>query len=150
MSPSIRFLMTTGLGKKRALSCSVTYQFHIHKRNYYYYSTNYYHLLLPLPLLLLHPFNGPFSGNTRVSRYQKGKANLDFTKARVSEWQWHQLDHMQVCPSLQTDNHASTHHSVFYRLDALPAAQPTVSKHWRPNIHKCNTAIKPVTHETHR
>ena len=23
------------------------------------------------------------------------------------------------------------HHSVFYRLDALPAAQPTVSKHWR-------------------
>ena len=43
MSPSIRFLMTTGLGKKRALSCSVTYQFHIHKCNYYYYSTNYYH-----------------------------------------------------------------------------------------------------------
>jgi len=24
------------------------------------------------------------------------------------------------------------HHSVFYRPDALPAAQPTVSKHWRP------------------
>jgi len=24
------------------------------------------------------------------------------------EWQWHQLDHMQiVCTSLQTDNHAS-------------------------------------------
>jgi len=23
------------------------------------------------------------------------------------------------------------HHSVFYRLDVLPAAQPTVSKHWR-------------------
>ena len=23
------------------------------------------------------------------------------------------------------------HHSSFYRLDALPAAQPTVSKHWR-------------------
>jgi len=33
MSPSIRFLMTTGLGKKRALSCSVTYQFHIQKCN---------------------------------------------------------------------------------------------------------------------
>ena len=26
------------------------------------------------------------------------------------------------------------HHSVFYRLDALPAAQPTVSKHWRETI----------------
>jgi len=35
------------------------------------------------------PFNGPLSGTTRVSRYQKGKTNLD----------------------------------------ALPAAQPTASKH---------------------
>jgi len=43
-----------------------------------------------------------------VSRYQKGKTNLDFTEARDSEWQWHQLGHMQVCISLQTDNHAST------------------------------------------
>jgi len=25
-----------------------------------------------------------------------------------SEWQWHQLGHMQDCTSLQTDNHAST------------------------------------------
>ena len=25
----------------------------------------------------------------------------------------------------------SPHHSVFYRPDALPAAQPTASKHWR-------------------
>jgi len=43
-----------------------------------------------------------------VSRYQKGKTNLDFTEARDSEWQWHQLGHMQVCTLLQTDNHAST------------------------------------------
>jgi len=35
-----------------------------------------------------HPFNGPLSGTTRVSRYQKGKTNLDFTEARDSEWQW--------------------------------------------------------------
>ena len=27
-----------------------------------------------------HPFNGPFSGTTRVSRYQKGKTNLDSLK----------------------------------------------------------------------
>jgi len=32
-----------------------------------------------------------------VSRYQKGKTNLDFTEARDSEWHWHQLGHMQVC-----------------------------------------------------
>jgi len=38
-----------------------------------------------------HPFNGPFSGTTRVSQYQKGKTNLDFTEARDIEWQWHQL-----------------------------------------------------------
>jgi len=53
-------------------------------------------------------FNGPFPGTTQVSRHQKGKTNLDFTEARDSEWQWHQLGHMQVCTSLQTDNHAST------------------------------------------
>ena len=79
-----------------------------------------------------HPFIGPLSGTTRVSRYQKGKTNLDFTEARDSEWQWHQLGHMQVCISLRTDNHASTTPlKVFYRPDALPAAQPTSSKHWR-------------------
>jgi len=43
-----------------------------------------------------------------VSRYQKGKTNRDFTEAKDSGWQWHQLGHMQVCTSLQTDDHAST------------------------------------------
>jgi len=43
-----------------------------------------------------------------VSWYQKGKTNLDFTEARDSEWQWHQPGNMQVCTSLQTNNHAST------------------------------------------
>ena len=28
----------------------------------------------------------------------------------------------------------ATHHSVFYRPDALPVAQPTASKHWRENM----------------
>jgi len=51
----------------------------------------------------MHPFNGPLSGTTRVSRYQKGKTYLDFTEARDSEWQWHQ----QVCTLLPTDNHAT-------------------------------------------
>ena len=34
------------------------------------------------------------------------------------------------------------HHSVFYRLDALPAAQPTASKHWR---HK-HSALSCLSH----
>jgi len=62
-----------------------------------------------------------------VSRYQKGKTNLDFTEARDSEWQWHQLGHMQVCISLQTDSHANTtvHHSKFFtgRMPFLPPNQ---------------------------
>jgi len=74
-------------------------------------------------------FNGPFSETTRVSRYQKGKTNLDFTEARDSEWQWHQLGRLQVFTSLQTDNHASTPTLSFYVLGALSAAQPTASKH---------------------
>jgi len=71
-----------------------------------------------------HPFNGPFSGTTRVSRYQRGKTNLDFTEARDSEWQWHQLGHMQVCTPLQTNNHASTLPLVFTgRMPFLPPNQ---------------------------
>ena len=57
------------------------------------------------------------------------KTKLDFTKGRDSERQWQQLGCKQVCTLLQTDNHASTNRSVFYRPDALPVAQPTVSKH---------------------
>jgi len=33
-----------------------------------------------------HPFNGPLSGTTKLSRYQKGKTNLDFTEARDSKF----------------------------------------------------------------
>ena len=77
-------------------------------------------------------FNGPFPGTTQVNQYEKGKTNQDFTEARDSEWQWHQLGRMQVCTSLQTATPAP-HHSVFYRPDAFPAAQPTASKHWRHN-----------------
>jgi len=97
-----------------------------------------------------YPFNGPFSGTTRVSRYQKVKTNLDFTGAKDSEWQWHQLGHMQVCTSLQTDNHASTPPLSFYRPDALPAAQPTASKHWRHNTRKPNPlTLLPLTCFSH-
>jgi len=64
-----------------------------------------------------------------VSQYQKGKTNLDFTEARDSEWQWHQLDHMQVCTllqtMLQTDNTPAHHRSVFFtgRIPFLPPNQ---------------------------
>jgi len=73
-----------------------------------------------------HPFNGPMSGTTQVNQYQKGKTNLDFTGARDSEWQWHQLDHMQVCTLLQTDNHASTSPLTFLQA-GCPSCRPTNS-----------------------
>jgi len=61
-----------------------------------------------------------------VSRYQKGKANLDFTEARDSEWQWHQLSHMQISTSLQTDNHASTKPLSFLQAECR-SCRPTNS-----------------------
>jgi len=61
-----------------------------------------------------------------VGRYQKGKTYLDFTKARDSEWQWHQLGHMQVCTSLQADNHASTPPLSFLQA-GCPSCRPTNS-----------------------
>jgi len=59
-----------------------------------------------------------------VSRYQKGKANLDFTEARDSEWQWHQLGCMQVCTLLQTENNASTL-SLRFLQAGCPSCRPT-------------------------
>jgi len=70
----------------------------INSNNYYYYYNRFTALWIS-------------SGTTWVSQYQKDKTNLDFTEARVSEWQWHQLGHVQICTSLQTENHTSTHHS---------------------------------------
>jgi len=66
------------------------------------------------------------SGITQLSQYQKGKTNLDITEARDSEWQWHQLGHMQICTSLQTDNHASTPPFSFF-TGRMPSCHPTNS-----------------------
>ena len=72
---------------------------------------------------------------------EKGLLNVWW---RESEWQWHQLGHMQVCNSFQTDTTLWRYTNLFiiiiiinecttplYRPDTLPAAQPTASKHWR-------------------
>ena len=73
-----------------------------------------------------HPFNGSLSRTTQVNQYQKGKTSLDFTEARDSEWHWHQLGRMQVCTSLQTDNHASTPPLSFLQA-GRPSCCPTNS-----------------------
>ena len=56
-------------------------------------------------------------------RYQKGKTYLDFTEAKDIEWQWHQLGHMQVYTSLQTENPASTSPLCTGRMAFLPPNQ---------------------------
>ena len=105
--------------------------------------------------MLTHTFNGPFSGTTRASRYQKGKTNPDFTVARDSEWQWHQLGHMQVCISLQTDNHASTPPLSFLQA-RCPSCRPTNSvkalkANAKPsrNCRHCWATAKPEACHTH-
>jgi len=70
--------------------------------------------------LSTHPFNGPLSKTTRVSQYQKG------TEARDTEWQWHQLGHMQVSTLLHADNHASTPSLSFFQA-GCPSCHPTNS-----------------------
>ena len=76
-----------------------------------------------------HPFNGSFSGITQVSRYQKGKPIWILLKQEIvsgSDISW------AICNSARRSRQITTpapHHSVFYRPDALPAAQPTASKH---------------------
>ena len=98
-----------------------------------------------------HPFNSPFSRTTRVGRYQRLVTLCEFIGAiwiSLSIYQkgkpnWILLQQETVsgsgiswaiCKSAPRSRQIITpapHHSVFYRPDALPAAQPTVSKHWR-------------------
>jgi len=74
--------------------------------------------------LVLQPFFRDYPGEP-VN--QKGETNLDFTEARDSEWQWHQLGHMQtICISLQTDNHTSTPPLSFLQA-GCPSCHPTNS-----------------------
>ena len=75
-----------------------------------------------------HPFNGPLSGTTRVSQYQKGKTNLDFAEARDSEWQWHQLgcaySSVHLAPDRQPRQHPTA--QVFLHV-GCPSCCPTNS-----------------------
>jgi len=80
-----------------------------------------------------------------VSRYQKGKTNLDFSEQK-SEWQWHQLGCMQVCTSLQTDNHANTPPLSFFtgRMPFLPPNQQRQSTEGTIIIQTCSESLAGV------
>jgi len=70
-----------------------------------------------------------------MSRYQKGKTSPDLNEATdggvlgCSGIGWTICK--TICTLLQTDNHINTSSLNFYQPNALPDAQPTVSKHRR-------------------
>ena len=87
-----------------------------------------------------HPFNGPLSGTTWVSQYYtKVKLiwillNQEVVSGSGISW--------AICKSAPRSRQIAMpapHHSVFYRPDALPAAQPTASKHWRQPLKAVST-----------
>jgi len=104
--------------------CSTQYSFQLRA---------FWCILIKKSLYLTHThlFNGPFSGTTRVSQYQKGKPIWILLKQETvsdSGISW------AICKSATRSRQITMpapHHSVFYRPDALPVAQPTASKHWR-------------------
>ena len=78
-----------------------------------------------------HQFNGPFSGLPTRASTRKVKPIWILLKQETvsgSGISW------AICKSASCSRQITTpapHHSVFYRTDALPAAQPTASEHWR-------------------
>jgi len=66
---------------------------------------------------------------------------LDFTEAKDSEWQWHQLGCMQVCTLLQTDNHASNPPLIFFTgwMPFLPPNQQRQSTEGYSSQYKTQT-----------
>jgi len=76
-------------------------------------------------------FNGPFLGLPRWAGTRKVKPIWILLKQETvsgSGFSW------AICKSAPRSiqiTMPATHHSFFYRPDALPVAQPTASKHWR-------------------
>ena len=73
-----------------------------------------------------HLFNGPLSRTTRVSRCKKGKPIWILLKQETVSGSGIHSRHMQVCTSLQSDNHASTPPLSFLEA-GCPSCRPTNS-----------------------
>jgi len=90
-------------------------------------------MVICLNYIPLHPFNGLFSRTTRVSPHQKGKPV--WILLHSNRWWGGSGISWTICKLCAPRSRQITmplpHHSVFYRPDALPATQPTASKHWR-------------------
>ena len=86
-----------------------------------------------------HPFNGPLSGTTRVSQYQKGKTILleqETVSGSGISWAIG-----KSAPRSRQITTPAPHHSVFYRPDALPAAKPYGVKALKAQALKAHNTI---------
>jgi len=64
---------------------------------------------------------------------QKGKIYLEFTEAKDSEWQWHQLGHMHLAADIYPRQHPTTQFFFTGRMPFLPPnqqCQSTEGKGW--------------------
>ena len=78
-----------------------------------------------------HTFNGPFPGLPRWAGTRKVKPIWIFLKQETVSGSGISWAICKSAPRCRQTITPAPHHSVFYRPDALPAAQPTASKHWR-------------------
>ena len=81
-----------------------------------------------------HPFNGPFPGLPRWAGTRKVKPIRILLKQETVSGSGISRAICKSAPRSRQITTPAPHHSVFYRPDALPAAQPIASKHWRHHI----------------
>jgi len=66
--------------------------------------------------LLLHAFNGPLSGTTQVSQYQKGKTSLDLLEQEIVSGSGISWAICKYAPHPRQITTSASHHSVFRGL----------------------------------
>jgi len=96
------------------------------------YSCYIVHVWVRLKMLYclsLSRFNGHFPG-------EPGLAGVYYLSKGWWRWRW-TLDNWSYksCKATVKSSPPTNQHPVFYRLDAIPVAQPTMSKHWREKYH---------------
>ena len=77
-----------------------------------------------------HPFNGPFPGLYRSAGTRKVRTTWILLKQETVSGSGISWAICKSAPRSRQITMPAPHHSVVYRPDALPAAQPTASKHW--------------------
>jgi len=110
-------------------------------KSYFYCYYNYNHFTV---LWIL-------SGTTRVSLYQAGKTNLDLLQQEIVSDNGISWAICKCAPRPRQITMPASHHSVFYRLDALSATQQqhpsseSVQKSEKPKAEPMNTTVKLCT-----